>query len=486
MKNKKSVVLKISKKRFEKKLLRKQKKLRIKSYIPKTFLEFVKQAEKRLKARFGGEVTYLSILKNWLPTNLSYLVECKKSDFFIDFEKVKVKSRQNEVIFNVPKVFSLIDNPEESYEFIKKVTFSLLCEKFEILSLNYQDCKQLDIGSQVFLDIILKETASFYDRCVKQPIVKDIVKVVKTKFRLANLPETSEEIKKVLFSVGSPAILRNARIRFNDIVPYRLCIHNREGSFNRLKASEKKDVDTTTLADYVIDSLAKMNRKLTDEKRDDLCKIIGEVLINAEEHSTTKHRFSIGYFQDEIKNGKHIGLFRLVIMNFGQTIYEKFSDYSCPNKTVVEKMKKLSEEYTNKGWFKGQGFFGEKAFEEETLWTLYALQEGVTSVPDRKRGTGSIQFIDSFFNIKGETDLLEDKSRMTILSGNTSITFDGSYRIKEKKLTGEKFKVMTFNESGNIEDKPDRRFVKSVDNYFPGTMISARIYFNEDDTYDAS
>jgi len=32
-----------------------------------------------------------------------------------------------------------------------------------------------------------------------------------------------------------------------------------------------------------------------------------------------------------------------------------------------------------------------------------------------------------------------------------------------------------------IEDKPDPNFVKFVDNYFPGTIISARIMFNEDD-----
>ena len=48
-------------------------------------------------------------------------------------------------------------------------------------------------------------------------------------------------------------------------------------------------------------------------------------------------------------------------------------------------------------------------------------------------------------------------------------------------MDGEPYKFMTFNQSGNIEDKPDSKFVKFVDHYFPGTIISARIMFNEND-----
>jgi hypothetical protein len=128
-----------------------------------------------------------------------------------------------------------------------------------------------------------------------------------------------------------------------------------------------------------------------------------------------------------------------------------------------------------------------KEFEEETLWTLYALQEGVTSIAPviyKRRGNGSIQFIESFFNIKGRQKNADEISRMTILSGNTNITFDGTYNITEHKIEIENFKYMTFNQSGRIEDKPDKKFVKFVDNYFPGTIISAKILFNEDDIKD--
>ena len=217
---------------------------------------------------------------------------------------------------------------------------------------------------------------------------------------------------------------------------------------------------------------------MTGDKLEDLSTVIGEILINAEEHSTTKFRFSIGYFHKIEIEGKQFGVFRLAILNFGKTIYEKFKDPDCPNQLVVQKMKALSERYTKKK------FFFSKTFEEETLWTLYALQDGVTSVaPDRyiRRGTGSITFIESFFNIKGKMKEVDEFSKMVILSGNTNITFDGTYNTTQGTVKEEDFKFMTFNPSGSLEDKPDSKYVKYVDNYFPGTIISAKILFNEDD-----
>jgi hypothetical protein len=91
------------------------------------------------------------------------------------------------------------------------------------------------------------------------------------------------------------------------------------------------------------------------------------------------------------------------------------------------------------------------------------------------------KFIESFFNLKGTNENADDISRMAIISGNTNIIFDGKYNIQNKIKGKDKFKVMTFNNSNNIEDKPDNKYVRSVENYFPGTIISARILINKDD-----
>ena len=69
-----------------------------------------------------------------------------------------------------------------------------------------------------------------------------------------------------------------------------------------------------------------------------------------------------------------------------------------------------------------------------------------------------------------------------IVSGNTKIIFDGTYSITDGiSSDGTTHKMMTFNDSGSIEDMPDNRYVMYTNNYFPGTMISVELLLNDDD-----
>ena len=170
-------------------------------------------------------------------------------------------------------------------------------------------------------------------------------------------------------------------------------------------------------------------------------------------------------------------MFNLAILNFGNTFYETFKNPECNNIQVVEQMKSLSNKYTSWSMFK------KNSFEEETLWTLYALQDGVTRIADWERGNGAIRFIESFFKLKGNEEC-DNVSKMTLTSGHTRIIFDGNYQIVEKERGKEskKFKMMTFNESGNIEELPDSKYVKHEENYFPGTLLSAKIRIDFNNT----
>lgn len=466
MKNHSIIYLSISEKRFRRKLKSKKKK-RNKRF--KSHQQHIKD-----KQDLGNDFSYSNIIDKWLPPNVKFLISNKKSDF--ELAKIEKKARENDGTFMVPNHFSLIENPNESYYFIQQVLGVLLNQQQLAVNIDYSNCEKADLGAQVLLDIILKDIILFFKRCDHSSRTSPKVKEIN------GVNVKNENVRKLLFSVGSPAIHSNKTINFHDIIPYPLCVHNREASGDPMKISEQKDIDTTKLADYVLSSLERMGKKLTPEKLDDLCVVISEILINAEEHSTTKNRFSIGYFHEVTNNDTHYGVLRLVILNFGETIYEKFKSLDCPNKQTVNKMNLLSKDFTKRK------IFFNREFEEETLWTLYALQEGVTSIaPEayRKRGNGSIQFIESFFNIKGKNGYEDKVSKMAILSGNTSIIFDGKYAITERENSnGEKFKYMTFNDSGNIENKPDKKYVKYVDDYFPGTIISAKILFNEDDLID--
>lgn len=75
---------------------------------------------------------------------------------------------------------------------------------------------------------------------------------------------------------------------------------------------------------------------------------------------------------------------------------------------------------------------------------------------------------------------------MVIISGHTRIIFDGRYQITKgiRGKNGNEFKMMTFNESGSIEDLPDEKYVMYEENYFPGTMISVRLKLDYENTTD--
>lgn len=417
-----------------------------------------------LNRELGYDFSMEKIYEKFLPSNIKFLIEHESLRRILSKKYPNCKGT-----FKVPKCFSLIRKPQESYELIFHILQSLVNQKYRNIVIDYADCEEIDIDAQIFLDVILLHFINFLKDCQSKNINIPINKIGGNNFK--NL-----EIKKILFSVGSNAIHRNEQIRYRDIIPYNLCVRNREKSYLSISNSEQKDIDTTRMADYVLECLSRMKKTLTPEKLDNLCTVIGEILINAEEHSTTKYRYSVGYFKENNENGKHTGVFHLVIFNLGETIYEKFKNPNCPTQHIVDKMRNLSSNYTKRNLFQ----WGK--FEEETLWTLYALQDGVTSKTNyQRRGNGSIQFIESFFSIKGIKKDFDDVSKMNILSGNTLITFDGTYNISEKISDGDIFKVMTFNKSGNIDDSPDKKFVKYVDHYFPGTMISAKILLNDDD-----
>lgn len=409
-------------------------------------------------------------INRFLPSNLKYITTHPKSPFNLDKIRKSINKQLSDGVVQIPECFSILNNTEQSVAVFQKMLSTLFIESPHTVIFDYEDCKNIDLSTQVLFDIILTEYKKFTNYKVNRNVLFSKC------FGGNNINDYS--VMKMMWSVGSPANLGIRKQSFPDVEQLNLQIYDHTREKDENKRMEKKDIDTTEIAEYVVNSLKRVGKKLTSIKRDNLCNVIGEILINAEEHSTTKHRFSCGYFIEKNIDDKHFGLFQLVILNFGQTIYEKFKSEDCPNKDVVRRMEELSKKYTSKF------LFLPGKFEEESLWTLYALQEGVTSISTdsyKRRGSGSIRFIESFFNIKGSQED-DNISRMTIVSGNTKIVFDGTYNITEGKSSdGTSHQMMTFNKSGSIEDMPDNKYVTYTKNYFPGTMISVELLLNDDD-----
>jgi hypothetical protein len=393
------------------------------------------------------------------PVNIKYL-----STILDPFSKKQYNQKDGHLY--IPKCFSLLENYEESFDFLKRLFQLLHKNKLNEIILDYDRCERIDVDASICMDVILMEFISHIKHCRKLGY-RDILKTI------APRNFGKDNIKKVLFSIGAYRNISGLKINYPDVIDLPMIVNDHDHP----QVWSKSEVDLTTIVEYIKECLKRLNRQLTADAENEFYKVIGEVMSNSLEHGTMKHSFAIGFFQETHNEEEHFGVFNFSIFNFGDTIYQTFKKEECPNKRAVQQMTDLSEDYTKKGWFK------KATFEEETLWTLYALQEGVTS-KEKKRGNGSIQYIENFFKLKG--DMSKDNiSRLVIISGNTRILFDGTYNIvpkQHKEGDKRKYKMITFNSSGNISDEPDKKFVSFAPHFFPGTMISARILIKFDNT----
>lgn len=383
------------------------------------------------------------------------------------FSKTQLSWYDNGRLY-IPKCFSLIENSKESFEFLKKLLLTLHVNKVKKITLDYSACQRIDVDASICMDIILAEFIMYFNKCTQLGFGDDIsIKSIEP----VNF-ENKEDIKKVLFSIGAYRNIKGFKINYPDVIDLPVIVNNHGNP----DIWGKSEIDLTNIVEYIKNCLGRLNRELTIDAESEFYKVIGEIMSNALEHSTAPYSYAIGFFQETHNDEEHFGVFNFSIFNLGDTIYQTFKSENCQNKKAVNEMNALSENFTRNGFFKSA------SFEEETLWTLYAMQEGVTSKP-KKRGNGSIQYIENFFKLKG--DMCKDNiSSMVVVSGNTRIIFDGTYQIieKSKEGTNRDYKYITFNESGEINEKPNKKFVTFAPNFFPGTLISARILIKFDNT----
>ena len=368
--------------------------------------------------------------------------------------------------FIVPRIFSLLEKFEESFDFLKQLFFTLYRGRVSKVYLDFGKCERIDVDASICMDVILADFIDYIKRSRQfgngnaRPAA-----IIPRNFNRDN-------IEKVLYSIGAFKNLLGVEKKFADVEALPVLINYKFDP----RVWENSEVHLTKIVEYIKKCLIKLNRELTTKAETEFYKVIGEVMSNAEEHGTMPYRFAIGFFQETHEADDHFGIFNFSILNFGDTIYQTFKSPTCKNPKAVSEMMALSEDYTKRGWFRSPDF------EEETLWTLYAMQEGVTS-KEKKRGNGSIQYIENFFKLKGGMEK-EETSKLVVHSGHSRIVFDGTYYIVGKHREGERrpYKMITFNNTNDIGDIPDKKYVTFVPHYFPGTLISARILIKYNNT----
>jgi hypothetical protein len=414
------------------------------SYYRQGFEKKIKLASKKKKS-----VDYGDLLKFLIPK-------------YMEFSRVTLNPIENGRLL-VPEVFSISENNVDSMFFLKRLFNTLYTERARSIVIDYKNCKVLDVDACAVMDLIIVGFRNYWDRCSNAKLPVHVESIL-----LANW-QTKQEVSDVLFSIGS---FKNvAGIEQENPNPATIPFLIRIGDNKKDPNGQMKEIHETEIVDYVVACLKELNYDFSPTAEKNLSKVVGEIMANAEEHSKFRYRFAMGYFVKPKEINDDLGLFKLSIFNFGQTIYQSFKALEHADSPIVVQMRALSEEYTRRGFL-----FWKKRFKEEVLWTLYSLQEGVTSVQKWTRGKGTIRFIESFFKL-GSSNSIGFRSKLTLISGNTRIIFDGTYPLAEKPGDTNKLKVMTFNEYNDIRELPDDKFVTFVpQTFFPGTLISAKIY----------
>lgn len=376
--------------------------------------------------------------KRYIPNKVINLLDLKKF-----YQKIEINN--NIVIIEIPEKFSLITNPEESLQTLRKIFTAIHNEKVQELFLDYSKCEELGLCASSVTDIIILNGIK-YRKIINKPL--------NTR---GNVPK-SKEAREIFIISGLVKHLGISKIENNNTV--RLDI---------LKNEEQSKM-TDKIIQYYDRCLNTQNYQLTVQGKGKFAHMIGEVLDNVNQHAGDLATwYASGHFN--IDKDRKDGKCRLVLFDFGDSIYEGLN-----REDTTEYTKKLLKDKTKEHY----NIFNKK-WNEEPLWMLYVLQYNVSRKRvdiDDDRGKGTIKLINNFMHIGKNMD--GNNPIMAILSGNGYILFDSTYNLKEKIVNGKKIPIIAFNEENDLSKKPDSKYVKRIDEKFPGTMISMEFYLDKE------
>jgi hypothetical protein len=370
----------------------------------------------------------------------------------------------------IPEKFSFISDPDETLDTLVQLRRVLELESLERVRLDYSRCQSLDLCASVVQDVLAltgRRQAKFRGRSIS----------------VDGTFSASSEINLMLVSSGILAHLRHPisksvpsavkeRLKFSRL---------RVGAPSPPNVTSETELASTALANFFDDCLRSEHHQLKPFWKSNLIQLITEVLDNAEEHGSGDRRwYTIGYYnrnEDPVEGGDcHIVLF-----NFGDSIYESLNRDDTSSSLKMQ-IGTLAHEHRSKGFFAILGKYIDvywPIWQEESLWTLYALQEGVSRFTNQSsgidRGNGTVKMIEFF------SELASGRPQMALVSGKTHILFDGKYSIAPIEVDGEIRKVIAFNKDNNLRERPDPDYVRSLRNHFPGTLISLNFQLKQAD-----
>lgn len=356
-------------------------------------------------------------------------------------------------VVSFPKHFSFIENADGTLKALRTLVGVCCMPSTSVVDLDHEHCTLTDHGAASVMNALALETAA------------------RRRVGFSGTYPRARDQREIMWATGLPRLLKSVGPEQPpDFHPFPLFKGVlRSSSWEESDLGEKKADELTR---YVDSCVSRYGFSLTPASKVNLLKIAGEVLGNAEEHPDRPEWWVSGYLRHS--KSSPYGDCHLTIFSFGMTMAESLQ--TLPHGSVLrERIERLVDKHRKLGFFF-------RRWTPENLWTLYALQEGVSctnaEAEPSGRGNGTVELI-KYFQELGRVSQRDVQPKMTLISGSTQILFDDEYRIRERDVHGEPKHIIAFNSENDLELPPDERNVRRLRYYFPGTLLSLRFYLDK-------
>lgn len=358
--------------------------------------------------------------------------------------------------FSFPTKFSLTNNADKSLTSIEDIVRYARTARRPRLLLNHRKVKEVGLGADAMLAAVLKE-------------ISLEAQLVPGAYIRGYKPENADA-RRMMDDVGSVRVLGsgvdediNVSLKSTKTV-FR---HHNRGKDLKVDALTADPISQTTrdFADHLDDCLGLIGKRLSAKGKSDLLGYVAEVLINAQEHSSTAQWIIVGFIDDEDKKL----IYRAAIFSFGKTIADSFNDLE-KDSYAWQRVEPYISIHQKAGLFN-------KKWNPENLLNVVALQGNISSKldgPASDRGQGTVDLIEFFQQMSVACAGYTASPKMSILSGRTQIVFDGKYTMKYEPSQARM--IIAFNESNSLIEPPDGDVVQTLEHgAFPGVMISIAV-----------
>lgn len=313
-------------------------------------------SEKRFFRRLRSKVKQR--LRNGSPVDKATLrrFHISKSTKFRSKDKKHLKRSKFWEVVKIPIVLSYLSDHKSTFEFFKSLENKLKTKKPKNLHIDHAETTEIGLSASHFFDRLIENYQKKWN-------AKGFF------IQMKGITSGNKEINNFLLSFG----LLSDKKTTDPVAPgfvdsgYKTKFEIFKFNGSNAKANNKGDA-ASGLARYFKKCFYHKNHELNQEGESFLADVFGEIIGNAEEHSSDQNQNTVCWSVLGCYN-KDTSYCKFAIINSGLTIYQGLSNPNSASSTAINSVAKIIK--------KNKSFFDKNS--EETIWNVMAIQDGISS-----------------------------------------------------------------------------------------------------------